>query len=189
MKKEEIIKEINIQYSRFIDYLRGLNTDELEFRYQDKWSAREQLEHIVMCIKPIVQVFEMPKPFIKQNFGEEERKNRSYQELLDEYLQKLSAGGKAPIQYVSEKNSTNQKDQLVASLKSLVDKLTLKLGGFEEYELESLVIPHPLLGKITLKEMLYNVIYHVQHHKNQAIKNLDPKDNENFRNRNSNRQY
>lgn len=187
MNKVEIVKELDMQYGKFIDYLQGLNTDELEFRCQEKWSAREQLEHIVMCIKPVVQVFEMPKPLIKQNFGEEERKNRSYQELLDEYLQKLSVGGKAPIQYIPKKDNTNQKDQLVASLKSLVDKLTLKLDGFEEYELESLVIPHPLLGKITLKEMLYNVIYHVQHHKNQAIKNLDPKDNENFRNRNSNR--
>lgn len=50
-----------------------------------------------------------------------------------------------------------------------------KVDIFEEEDLETLLIPHPMLGKITLKEMLYNAAYHVQHHQNQTIKNLTNK--------------
>ena len=172
MNKKEIINQLNINYNEFIDYINELSQDDFDYRFEGKWSAGNQLEHIVMCIAPLVQIFGMPKSLIEQNFGKIERPNKSYQELLEEYLQKLSEGCKAPTQYVPKNEKSTQRDQLIESLKSLVGNLNSKIDKFEDVELESLIIPHPLLGKVSLKEMLYNAIYHVKHHQNQAIKNL-----------------
>ena len=33
-----------------------------------------------------------------------------------------------------------------------------------EKDLDFYVLPHPLIGKLTLREMLFFCIYHVQHH-------------------------
>lgn len=174
MKKEELTVLIKKEYNDFINFITGLNDKDFEYRFGNKWTAKEQVEHIVLCIKPLVQVFEMPKSHIEQYFGKTERQNRSYQTLLDEYLQKLSQGGQAPSQYVPDENILD-KNQLMESLQSNIDQLISKINSFEEKELDTLLVPHPLLGKLTLKEMLYNAIYHVQHHKMQTISNLKNK--------------
>jgi hypothetical protein len=38
--------------------------------------------------------------------------------------------------------------------------------------LDLLILPHPLLGKLTLREMLYFTLYHVEHHEKQVLENL-----------------
>jgi hypothetical protein len=44
------------------------------------------------------------------------------------------------------------------------------LKKFSEDDLDSIRLPHPLLGKLTVREMLYFAVYHVGHHHRQAMK-------------------
>ncbi len=53
-----------------------------------------------------------------------------------------------------------------------LDRLSLAVDQLCDHELETLLVPQPLLGKISLKEMLFNAIYHVEHHHIQAGKTL-----------------
>ena len=110
--------------------------------------------------------------FIKQNFGSTGRENRSYEALLNEYIEKSAGGGKAPAKYVPASNSINQRESLIENLEALVKELGLKIETFTEQELDSLQIPHPVLGDLTLREMLYNAIYHVEHHLAQVKSHL-----------------
>ena len=32
-------------------------------------------------------------------------------------------------------------------------------------DLDAVLLPHPLLGKLTVREMLFFTVYHVQHHR------------------------
>jgi len=48
-----------------------------------------------------------------------------------------------------------------------VQALARRIDRFSETQLDQLILPHPLLGKLTLREMLYFTIYHVQHHQKQ----------------------
>lgn len=173
MNKKEIIILLDKEYGEFIEYIKGLSEGDYLFQPEEKWSAQQQLEHIVMCIKPLVHVFSLPQQIIYEQFGKTNRPNISYQELLSEYTEKLDAGGKAPLQYVPEIELKNRRHELLESLRLLINELKAKVDIFEEEGLETLLIPHPLLGNITLKEMLYNAIYHVEHHKNEAIKTLN----------------
>ena len=47
--------------------------------------------------------------------------------------------------------------QMIAGLDRLLDSLS-------ESDLDTLQAPHPLLGKLTLRELMYFTIYHAQHH-------------------------
>jgi len=49
------------------------------------------------------------------------------------------------------------------------------LENYTELELDSITIPHPLLGKLTIREMFYVMSYHPLHHKMQIqeIEGLD----------------
>lgn len=40
-------------------------------------------------------------------------------------------------------------------------------------ELDKYILPHPLLGKLTIREMMYFTIYHVEHHKKLTERGLN----------------
>ncbi|MCB9182399.1 MAG: DinB family protein [Flavobacteriales bacterium] len=52
-----------------------------------------------------------------------------------------------------------------------LDLLCKRTSRWSESDLERYLLPHPLLGKLTLREMLYFTLYHVQHH--QALVQRD----------------
>ena len=61
---------------------------------------------------------------------------------------------------------------MISKLKKKVGQLTAQVARFSEEELDQLILPHPLLGKLTLREMLYFTIYHVKHHEKTIQRNL-----------------
>ena len=172
MNKQEIIDHLALNYNAFIDYINSLTTEEYAFSKGQKWNAVQQLDHIVLCVKPLVQVFSMDKAAIAQAFGSTERQGRSYDVLLDDYHIKLSEGGKAPERFVPAAGTADQKQAQCAMLSKLVKDLCAKVDTFTNAELDTLLIPHPLLGSLTLREMLYNAIYHVKHHQSQMQENF-----------------
>jgi hypothetical protein len=172
MDKPTIIELLTRNYNSFITYINGLTTEEYLFSYRQKWAAGQQLNHIVLCIKPLLQVFSLDSATIAQNFGSTNRPGVSYDELLETYLGKLKEGGKAPDRFVPEIGDVDKRKVLAESLGKMVKDLCSKIEGFTEQELDSLCIPHPLLGNLTMREMLFNVIYHVQHHQSHAIQYL-----------------
>lgn len=173
MNKQAIIASLTQHYKAFTEYINGLSQEEYTHRYQQKWTAGQQLEHMVMSVKPLVQVLGVAPEAIAANFGTTAQAGRSYDELKDEYKKKLAAGGKAPSRFLPGAVPAAQKTELTAELDRIVEELGLKIGHFTEHELDTLCLPHPLLGKLSIREMLYNAIYHVQHHHDMAKQNLE----------------
>lgn len=172
MNREIIITKINENHNSFMDYLSNLSKKEFEFSIGEKWTAGQQLEHIILVMKAILSVFSTDKLIIGQNFGSTVRQNRTYEALQNDSNKKLAEGGKAPSRFLPETITINQREPLIEKLAFLVEELGLKIKTFSESELDSLLIPHPLLGNLTLREMLYNTADHVEHHQLQMIANL-----------------
>jgi len=172
MNQQAIILLLREKHNSFINYINELTPDDFQFVYKNKWSAGQQLEHLVLCTKPLLQVFSMDKKTIEQNFGITDRPGISYESLMRKYDEKLKEGGKAPERFVPNAISYEQKEVLTESLRQTISNLCIKIEKFTEEELDQLLIPHPLLGNITFREMMFNAIYHVQHHQQQAKQNL-----------------
>ncbi|HXC06527.1 MAG TPA: DinB family protein [Bacteroidia bacterium] len=164
MNKSELCESLARNYKAFTYYIGNLNPDEYGFATDQKWTAGQQLEHLILCVKPLVQVFGMEKQAIAQTFGKPAAAGRDYAILLRDYEQKLREGGKAPGRFVPEPVSLEQRAVLCETLNTLIAELNKRISLFSEEELNTLAIPHPLLGNISLREMLYNAIAHVQHH-------------------------
>lgn len=172
MEIPELVTRLKEQHSVFVSYLTDLTAEQYLFSREGKWTAGQQLAHIVLCIKPLVQVYSMDKTMIEQMFGKSVSENRSYDGLLQEYNEKLKAGGKAPEKYLPVETTLDKKEILLETLTNMVNALCAKLEGFNDEELDSLLIPHPLLGNLTFREMAYNAIAHVNHHHEMAKNNL-----------------
>jgi len=177
MNQEAICGELRRKHELFISYMNGLSAGDYEYRYAQKWTAGQQLQHIVLCVAPLVQVFGMDKAAIAERFGTTDRAGRSYEALKNEYNSRLGDGGRAPDRYVPEDAAISRREELTGALKNEVDRLCIHIGRFSEPELDTLLIPHPLLGSLSLREMLYNALYHVEHHQQLTQRYLNYKTN------------
>lgn len=173
MTKAEIISLLSENHQQFIRQFESLNEYEFLSSVNNKWNASQQLDHLIRSVQPVVLAFTLPSFALKLFFGKANRPSRSYAELVAKYKNKLSDGGRASGRFVPAGLSYSQKNSSLKKFRELTTSLTKKLDKKTEEELDLFILPHPLLGKITLREMLYFTAYHAEHHKNQVVKNLE----------------
>lgn len=172
MNKTVLTKELTINHNLFLEYINSLTDKEFNGKLDQKWSARQELEHIVKSVEPLSKILSN-KAIIVENFGAINRPILDYTELINKYKNELKNGGIATGKYVpNEEIGTNKKKELFKMLLSYVKIVENNLKNFTENELDNLILPHPLLGKLTIREMIYFTIYHVQHHKKNIERNI-----------------
>ncbi len=173
MDKENIKKELTVRHTSFVDFLFGLTNEGFLTSHNEKWAAGQQLEHIYLSVKPVRQALGVPKILLKLLLGQANRPGRNYDELVDKYRSKLQSGGKAPGRFVPKVITIEKGQQLKTKLAKEIARLCSKLDRFTEEELDRYVLPHPLLGKLTLREMMYFTLYHVGHHQELVRRYLE----------------
>lgn len=172
MNKAELQENLLKCHKDIIDAVHQLPKKEFLFASEGKWTAGQQLKHLVKSVAPVTIAFALPDFLLKILFGTANRPSRPYEVLVEKYKSKLAAGGKAPSQFVPAKVSFSNREGLAKKLQSLVELLCKRINSKSEDQLDLFVIPHPLLGKLTLREMLYFSIYHCEHHHKSIIQNL-----------------
>ncbi|MBC7886050.1 MAG: DinB family protein [Saprospiraceae bacterium] len=172
MTKQEIIHKLNANHKLFGDYMDNLSESDFLFCHEDKWSAGQQFDHICRSVQPLSLALLLPKWVIKLWIGKANRPSKSYDELVQKYKLKLAEGGKASGRFVPLNVELNDRDNLSAKLKRTMMSLTSRLDKYSESDMDIIILPHPLLGKLTLREMMYFTIYHVLHHQESAMKNI-----------------
>ena len=168
MEKEELKHLLLLQHDNYIKRIQSLNDGQLLIASPGKWNAVQLLDHIVRSVSPVSLALSLPAFLLRLIFGTANRKSRSYEELVARYHDKLKAGGRASGRFVPPPK-TDSVEKLSANLSKVVQALARRIDRFSETQLDQLILPHPLLGKLTLREMLYFTIYHVQHHQKQLI--------------------
>lgn len=172
MKQAEIIQKLSENHEAFIDFIYALNKEEFEAVINNKWSAGQQLEHIYLSLKPLTQVLQIPRFLLRLIFGKANRPSKKYEVLVEKYKDKLANGGRATGSFIPALVLADKKEVLIKKIQHAVYKLTSLISHYKEEELDSLILPHPLLGKLTIREMLYFTIYHVEHHEAITKRNL-----------------
>jgi hypothetical protein len=175
MNKQTIKQKLNANHQLFVDFVVGLTDGDFLLSRNGKWTAGQQLQHICLAVRPVRQILGLPKILLKIIWGKANRQSRSYEELVEKYQGKLGAGGTASGRFVPKGVSLSHRQKLEVSALKEVDRLCAELDGFTEDDLDQYVLPHPLLGKLTVREMLYFTIYHVEHHMKLTEQNLSGK--------------
>ncbi|MBS1617555.1 MAG: DinB family protein [Bacteroidetes bacterium] len=172
MTRSEIATRLREDHKRFAVMLSS-QTDEDFVRAADgKWTAGHQLDHIYRSVVPLRTAMQLPGFVPRLLFGRAKAPSHSYEEVVAKYKERLSAGGQAVGRYRPKPVSVSSRNRQIIKLTDTVEKLAKKVEKMDEEKLDSIVLPHPLLGKITLREMLHFTIYHVGHHHKATLKNL-----------------
>ncbi len=173
MNKPEIRQALRQAHEQLIDYLSDLSDADFTFAADDKWSAGQQMEHICLSLKPLRQIMILPAFLLRWLWGKPNRPGRSYEALVARYQQKLSEGGRATGRFIPKAVPFNKQEVLARAIRTEVEKIGHRLEHFSEQELDTLLLPHPLLGKLTLREMMYFSIYHAGHHQKSMASSLN----------------
>ena len=173
MEKQESIDFLKENYESFVYYLGSLSEEEFEFASEDKWTAGMQLEHLIKSVMPVNFAFGLPAFFIKWRFGKANRPSRTYDELVGKYQGKLAAGGKSTKRYNPNPVAFQRREILSKLLLKIVNQLCRKASRSSNKKLDTLILPHPLLGMVTFREILYFTAYHAKHHQKGIEKMLE----------------
>ncbi len=164
MTKQEILQKLAEGFSIVDDTLRKADDTIFYVRKDNKWSIAENCKHLSLSVKPLNMAFSLPN-FALLFFGKLNREARNYDEMGAKYRKALEEGAVATEKFVPENITVeNKKDDLIEELKKINDSFLKKVGDFTEEDLDKYLIPHPVLGKLTIREMLYFTIYHTLHH-------------------------
>lgn len=170
MDIKQITKELVENHLKFSNYIAGLSVDKYEFSYQEKWNAGQHLDHIIKSVGVLTKAFGVPKFILKSKFGVANRASRSPEVLIAKYLDKLKTAKPTPSKFQPDIIDFSKKEKAIKKLDKLVDRLCKKTIKLSEKDLDFYILPHPLLGKLTFRELLHFTSYHVKHH-DELIKN------------------
>jgi hypothetical protein len=158
-------------HEAFIARVLAVPMNERDVSRNGKWTSAQQIEHILRAVRPVSMALRVPKWFLRWRFGRPNRTARDYDGLVQRYKEKLAAGGRASGRFVPPAVGAGDVQRIADSLRGTVKTLCERVNAWTEPELDTVLLPHPLLGKLTVREMLYFTIYHAQHH--QALVERD----------------
>jgi DinB superfamily len=142
--------------------------DFFEYPSNGKWSIAQNIRHLVISTNTTTMAYSLPKWILRWVGGRPNRAGKTYEELVAKYTSKLQQGGRARGRYVPKKiPAAYTKDKLLQDWNKAGERYLNKLQrNWTEDQLDHYLAPHPLLGKITMRELGYFTCYHIKHHLN-----------------------
>jgi hypothetical protein len=170
-QKEEIIAGLQEYSLALIKWVSEQDSEVFGSSVNEKWSTAQQVSHLTISSKALVKILSKPKFIMKQMFGTSNRETRSYKTVVEKYHRKLVQGGVSTSPFMPKSIDASDKKKVMYEFTAISESLERQINKQSENDLDKYVLPHPLLGKMPLREMFFFTIYHTQHHTN-SIKEL-----------------
>jgi hypothetical protein len=166
MDKEAIAHLIDAKYTALITWLEQHPDDLWTIGPEGKWTTGQHVLHLLQSITPLNTALSLPRFFVRYKYGKTNRPVRDYDTIIKRYKERLTeANGKTfkPSQNMKVPNLAD-KYYLINRLQTESKKLQYKTVRISDKNLDTLVLPHPLMGKMPVREIIMWSAYHVEHH-------------------------
>lgn len=135
-----------------------------------KWSPADHVRHLSKSTYPLVRALGLPKLVLRFKFGRSASPSRTFPVIREVYRSRLQAGGTAgrfaPSPQPIPSDPESWRLQVLESWRGAASALHARVPGWSEAALNRYRLPHPLLGPLTVREMLFFTLYHNAHHLN-----------------------
>jgi DinB superfamily len=152
----------------FSNYCMQLSDEDFFHQPEGKWSAAQQVKHLIISANMSRLAFILPRFIVRLIGGKPNRTSRTYEDLVAKYKLKLEQGGRASGRFVPKPiSAAYSRDKMMNKFNMAMQKFTKSVIKHKDTAFfENYLAPHPLLGKITLRELCYFTVYHTYHHLN-----------------------
>ena len=172
--KKDIIDALKQHHQNFNAMIEGLPDKAFTYSWKEKWTPGQQYAHIRKSIVPVALALWIPRFVLRLQFGVTNRPSRSYDGLVARYLNALQNNkAVAPKAFRPPEIPFKKRNREIKRYQSAVNRLVRLAQKCSDKDLDYYVVPHPLIGKLTLREILFFCVYHVQHHQNITQEILD----------------
>lgn len=169
--KTELITTLKDSNHRVIKWFTEIPAKDFFTRQDEVWSASDNMDHLIKSHKPIAKALKLPKITLRAMFGSPNQPSRSYEAICQVYGDEIVKGAVASGRYLPDQQSSENLDGVKSDLLNQFSKASSDLVSVAENwtddELDGYLLPHPLIGKLTIREMLYFTIYHNLRHASQ----------------------
>lgn len=161
-----MIARLNEVSHRFVSTNTAIPVELFFKQPSDKWSIAQNVIHLDKAARITSLAYRLPKFMVRLYGGKPNRPSRTYDELVAKYKLKLEQGGKASGPFIPKPAPAGLgKEKIIQRFESIMNKLSSAIDrNWKEDQFDRYLAPHPLLGKLTLRELIYFTIYHTEHH-------------------------
>ncbi|MCC7052364.1 MAG: DinB family protein [Gemmatimonadaceae bacterium] len=162
-----IVVALETEHERGVDYWSTFSTSEFFRTMGRHWSAAEHVRHLTRSMAPLLPALRLPKLGLRMAFGMPDRPSRAEGQISDAYRAALAAGGQAgrfappPDTHAPDQA---RRDKIMDEHSETLRGLTQAMERWTEAQLDGYRLPHPLLGKLTVREMMLFTLIHNRHH-------------------------
>jgi len=169
--KAEMAEQLRQVQQGVAESARALTPAQFHQHSGDAWAAADYLTHLILSVKPFAKAMSLPAERVVSLFGQSDRPSRTYAEVVALYDVRLAEGIRAednppvvPTSYRFPDGIDDQQTYLVETWLEGNERLISALDQWDEADLDKYLLPHPAIGMITLREMLYFTIHHNHMH-------------------------
>jgi len=130
-----------------------------------KWDTSQHLDHLTKTATLTTRGLKMPKLLLRWKFGKTNRPLRNKQEIIDRYQERLNDlppgktfSGSAGVSSTDKSATLAQYKESILTLNTVIEK------RWNEKALDKHLLPHPLMGRMPIRELLIWFDYHHYHH-------------------------
>ena len=132
---------------------------------EGKWTIAQHVFHLTKSTKAVSKGMSMPKMVLRTMFGKNNREERTLDQLRNKYKGVLAQTGmKAPPEYSAKVDRQFELKPLIKRFNGELEDMLKALDKFDEAALTKHIMPHPAVGKLTIREFMYFTILHTDHH-------------------------
>lgn len=132
------------------------------------WSPADHVRHLTKSVRAVAKGLQVPRLVLRLLYGRGKGVSMSYHRLVARYQEALargaSAGRFAPRPEHVPGDPAAYRLALLEEHRAAVHDLADRIMTWDRRQVDGLRMPHPLLGRLTVREMLMFTLYHNQHH-------------------------
>lgn len=155
--------QLKTDYQTFVNVANLLTDEQLAQQRNGKWSVAEVMQHLYLSARPVVRLMSGPRAVFDQ-WGTPDSPSKPYDEIAEAYRIALRSGRKALDNMSPRPEDTEQPRAVIDRFAAVYESLIEAIETWEEADFDRYQLPHPALGLITLREMVYFTSIHTQHH-------------------------
>lgn len=162
--KESLVRELRRSVAAFNAIIAGADAEAFERNTGEKWSAGQDLQHLVKTLRVINYAYALPLFILRLRYGKSGWDSRDVVLIEQKYKKAMATGMKSPAAFVPGIVGAGERDALLAEHLQLGERLCRRIEKMSERALDKYRLPHPALGKVTLREMIILTWLHTDHH-------------------------
>ncbi len=174
--KEDLLRALADLRVRDLAFWLGIAPQRFAQPFGEAWSPADNVRHLIKSTTPVTRALKLPRVFLWALFGHAPDQSRRSAELVERYREALAEGGKAgrysPASQMPPTDLAAWQRQLVSECQSAVEALGRAVYSWDETALDYYQLPHPLLGLLTVRQMVYFTLHHYEHHRAGVARRL-----------------